>query len=277
MEKIIFYTNGCSHTAMSDTEYNTSYSEIVFKELYGEEYYMKFKLSNGISTKLLKHYIENTNENVIYQQAKHGKSNDLIFFETINFIHSCISTNKKIDLILLQWSGVNRRFHTNFEGDILNVNVHDNKGYGIKFEPVATSQTLQYMKLFEDICKFYNIKYICIPYMEVDESVFNQSIYKNQIDFTKYTTSLTEGHRNYFRKDGYSIDFHGHPNAQGVYHLSELILKLLGKNKISPIEHYFTEYDLKKQATDKEQSLMKKLYNKLGDGIFKKEWIDNFI
>lgn len=277
MNNIIIYSNGCSHTQVCDDIYCNSYSDIVFKEYYGDLLYETTYLHTGLINNKLKFTILNSNKkNTIFRQSLYGKSNDLIFFETINFINLIYSENKNIDLLLVQWSGVNRRIHSEPDGTITNINPHDSPELGVKFEPLATEQTLQYMKLLEDICNLYNIKYVCIPYMEVDNKVFETSIYRNQINFLNYTASILVGHRNDFRKNGLAVDFHGHPNAHGVYELAKLICEKLGIDKINNKEFYFTDTELNHSPNKREQSLIKKYFKELGDGftdIIKKDLI----
>lgn len=266
MDNIIIYSNGCSHTEVPDTEYQSSYTDIVFQEVFKTTDYIIKPISSGVINSDSKDEIEIPNENVIFRQARFGKSNDLIFFETINFINYIYSIGKKIDLITLQWSGPNRRFHTDHNGTIFNVNPHDFSELGIKFEPIATEHTIHFMKLFQDICKLYKIKYICIPYMEVDNKVFKKNLYKDTLDFSNYTTSIIKGHRNDFRKKRLVVDLQGHPSAKGIYEIGKTICNKFNINSIKNIEHYFSKKDLVRTLLkEKDKQVLKTHFTELGD------------
>jgi len=269
---MIVYINGCSHTKGGEDNFSNSYVDIVVKEL-SDEPHESIILDNGLNNKKLKKIINTNKQNCVYKHAFYGKSNDLIMLETINFIYSMNSLNKKIDLLLIQWTGVNRRFQSEPNGDVTNINPHDLPDRGLKFEPIATEQTLQYMKLIQDLCILYNIDYVCVPYMEVDESVLKDNIFKNDIDFSKYTCPIEIGHRNEFRKNGWAMDIHGHPNGMGIYKLAEMILKILGKSTLRDINFYFSHKESNYYVDSKQFELNKKYYKELGEGFIPKNII----
>lgn len=257
---MIIYSNGCSHTKTADFFFSHGYFDIVAKELFNSDYNIHDLNEN-------KEFINKSfdSKNIVFKQSECGKSNDLIFYETINFIYSVLNTNLKPNLLLIQWSGPNRRFHTDFDGNIINVNPHDNSELGIKFEPLASIQSLQFMILLQDVCNLYNIDYIFIPYMELDkESCQNNELVK-KLNTSKYTTSIFEGHRNSFRKNGMSMDLQGHPNFYGIYFLSKKILDILGYS-IQPIEKYIEPRDIVLSKHEKE-NFIKKYSNELGDAV----------
>jgi hypothetical protein len=269
---MIIYSNGCSHTRGGEDFFSNSYVDIVVKEL-SDEPHESIDLSDGLYNKELKKIINTNKKNCLYKHAFYGKSNDLIMLETVNFIYSMNNLNKKIDLLLIQWSGVSRRFHSLPNGVVLNINPHDYPEKGLKFEPIATEQTLQYMKLIQDLCVLYDINYVCIPYMEVDQSVLKHNIFKNDIDFSKYTCPIEIGHRNDFRKNGWAIDIHGHPNGAGIYKLAEMILKIVGKSNLKDINFYFNEKEQNYYINNQEFRLNKKYYKELGEGFIPKNII----
>jgi len=269
---MIIYSNGCSHTRGGEDFFSNSYVDIVVKELSNESHKI-INLNDRLDNKELKKIINTNKKNCVYKHAFYGKSNDLIMLETINFIYSMNSLNKKIDLLLIQWSGPNRTFHSLPSGDVLNINPHDYPEKGLKFEPIATEQTLQYMKLIQDLCVLYNINYVCIPYMEVDESVLKYNIFKNDIDFSKYTGLIEIGHRNDFRKNGWAMDIHGHPNGLGIYKLAEMILKIVGKPNLKDINFYFSTEEQNFYINKQEFRLNKKYYKELGEGFIPKNII----
>ena len=50
-------------------------------------------------------------ENQLIDYSDHGKSNDLIYYETLHFLLSLQKKGLKPDFVVIQWSGVNRRVH----------------------------------------------------------------------------------------------------------------------------------------------------------------------
>ena len=263
---MIIYNNGCSHTKTGEDFFSHGYFDIVCKELFNNDYQsvtLERGLYNYEKNKLLKLKLNSTN--ILFKHALSGKSNDLIFFETLNFIYTTLDTELKPNLIIIQWSGPNRRFHSEPDGGIIDINPHDNTDLGIKFEPLATEQTLQYMITLQDVCKLHNIEFIFIPYMELDKDVSETSPITNQLNLDKFTTSLIEGHRNFFRESGYSMDLQGHPNFYGIYYIAKLILKILNKD-IGPIENYIETSDIDKSKKQL-QNFIKKYGSKLGEGV----------
>jgi len=263
---MIIYNNGCSHTKTGEDFFSHGYFDIVCKELFSNDYHtvaLERGLYNYEKNKLSKLKLDSTN--ILFKHALSGKSNDLIFFETLNFIYTTLGTKLKPNLIIIQWSGPNRRFHSEPDGGIIDINPHDNTDLGIKFEPLATEQTLQYMITLQDICKLHNIEFIFIPYMELDKEVVETSPIVKQLNLNKFTTSLIEGHRNLFRQSGYSMDLQGHPNFYGIYQIAKLILEILNKD-IGLIENYIEKDDIKKSKKPL-QNFIKKYGNKLGEGV----------
>jgi hypothetical protein len=236
---MIIYNNGCSHTYEAYTKFSNSYIDIVaseltdfkFKSIYPSRGFFKKDRNNSIA-----------DNHIIYKNAYNGKSNDLIFFETLNFIYTKLFQNQKIDLLVIQWSGPNRRFHSLPNGKIANINLYDNYELGVKFEPLATEQTLHYMKVLQDLCQMYDINYVFIPYMEMDETVANNHPILKLLNKDKFTGSIIEGHRRDFLKKNLTRDVGGHPNMYGVYKLAELILGVLGLSLTREIKHYFKNF-----------------------------------
>jgi len=266
---MIIYSNGCSHTKFGDDFFSISYPEIVIKEMCDDDYVVD-DLDRGFDNTeknriLNKKY---SSKNILFKHAFYGKSNDLIFYETLNYLYTTLNSDKKPDLLIIQWSGPNRRFHTDVYGTIIDVNLHDNPELGVKFEPIASEQTLQYMIALQDICKLHKIKYIFIPYMELDESVVLKSPLYEKINLNNYTIDIVEGHRNYFRKNFLVVDIQGHPNFYGIYEISKLILKKLDY-QISDISKYITESDIRDSVfVDKnDKNFIQKFAYRLGDGV----------
>ena len=244
---MIIYSNGCSHTSDVKQNYDNVYIDILANEVL--ENYKTIKVQEGYYNKFKNFNFKDldTDTNYLLKNADHGKSNDLIFFESYNIIKDSIINNVKLDFVIIQFSGVNRRIHSNPDGSLLKVNPFDNSEMGVKFEPFATEQSLQYILILQDLLKKHSIKYCFIPYMEFDSDTLDKSSNLKLIDNNYLTTSLKEGHRNSFRKKGFVMDASGHPNHQGYYILAKIILKKLGlSDKINPIEDYFSKKTIKK-------------------------------
>ena len=100
-----------------------------------------------------------------------------------------IINNVKLDFVIIQFSGVNRRIHSNPDGSLLKVNPFDNSEMGVKFDPFATEQSLQYILILQDLLKEHSINYCFIPYMEFDSDTLDKS---SNLKFTlKYIISPT--------------------------------------------------------------------------------------
>lgn len=285
---MIYYSNGCSHT--EDFPFQTpSYIDIVADVLFEGQEFETHIVTYDIVSNSFKKIVDNSNRKFsltngdskikVIKNAKSSKSNDLIFYETVNFIYEMVNQNEKIDFISVQLSGVNRRFFFDIYGNIMNITPHDNVNMGVKFEPFATEHTLQYIILLQNLFEKFDINYCFIPYMELDCDVYQNSNLSTHINTEKFTSTIDVGHRDSFRRDGLARDEQGHPNCKGYYELAKKTLNiLLGDDyQIKPIEYYFSESDFNyiKQTN---QNLIQKNYKKLGDAtndILKK--INNLI
>jgi len=266
---MIIYSNGCSHTADMKQNYDNVYIDILANEVL--QNYKTIKVQEGHYNKFKNFNFKDldTDTNYLLKNAEHGKSNDLIFFESYNIIKDSIIINVKLDFVIIQFSGVNRRIHSNADGSLLKVNPFDNSEMGVKFDPFATEQSLQYILILQDLLKEHSINYCFIPYMEFDSDTLDKSSNLKFIDTKYLTTNLYDGHRNNFRTNGYVMDAPGHPNHQGYYILAKIILKNLGlSDKINPIEDYFSDRIIKRDKKYNSSFLrwIKKNGNMLSDG-----------
>lgn len=276
---MLIYSNGCSHTAKY-FQYTYNYIDIISDVLVNNKDYIKIDIEEeGIhpfKNKLFK-FIENfTKEpyDALFMNAKAGKSNDLIFYETYNFVKTLVTNNIKLDYAIIQFSGVNRRFYTTADGMIINVTPAEEREEirkQIKFEPIATEQSLQYMLILQDLLKSNNIKYCFIPYMEFDSTVIRDSSISKLIDTDFLIKDLELGCRNEFRKNGLSRDHAGHPNVYGYYEIAKLVLEKLNLiDKLNHIDKYFTKLELdhhylKKVNKDLKERFIKEYGSELGE------------
>lgn len=244
---MIIYSNGCSHTAGHRERYK---SHIRHTASMLMKYFKLVDITHEVFTVKL-NYDNHFQNDVLFFEADSGKSNDLIFFETYNFINNSIEKGFHIDYAVIQWSGVNRRLHTKFDGNLVYITPHDNFEFGIKFEPLATTQTIQYMHILQNLFESNNIEYAFIPYMGIDNDIFNKFYLSKKLNLDKFTTHPTTGHMNNFLKNGLTVDEEGHPSELGSYELSKLTLSILGKKELI-ISH-----------DDLVERYSKNLYNKL--------------
>ena len=237
---MILYSNGCSHTTKNHP-YFKSYIDLVADTLMGT--YDELSLGANINDINELHDISDnviTDQDLLIRGEHHGKGNDTILFETYNCIKSLVSENIKIDYVVIQFSGVNRRIHTTPNGEYEFINPFTNSELGVKFEPVATEQSLQYILILQDLFKSNNIKYCFIPYMEFDATVLKNSNITKLIDNDFLIRGLEVGCRNEFRSKGRTCDAPGHPNTLGYYELAKLVLEKFNlEEQLKPIDVYF--------------------------------------
>jgi len=269
---MIIYSNGCSHTAAT-IDYDIYYIDILAKVLNDKPSYEWINPTEGHynTFKNIDFKSLSKNKNYLLKHAEHGKSNDLIFFETYNMVIDSVRCNNKIDYAIIQFSGVNRRLQTIPDVDkdvkLIHVNPHDNSHLGVKLEPFASEQSLQYLLILQELFKTHNIPYVFIPYMEFDNNVLELTDKLHLIDTTRLTCSLYDGHRTDFRKRGYCRDAAGHPNYRGYYELAMKCLDILNKEGIKPVEVYYSKE--KRMFDDdlaEKQNFVKLFSKNLGDG-----------
>ena len=248
---MILYSNGCSHTAVKenaaahiffDSLWMTKrYHEIGVCDLYCNRVRMDHGEPFGNSKndwKTIKSALENKGA-LHFHHADHGKNNQRIFIETIDFVSKLINENKKPNFCIIQWSGPNRKLDFDYKSSYtydyseyndmfthsLNVNPHDYSKKGLLVEPFASKTTLQYMLMLQYFFVSYGIEYAFIPYMELQKDDILQAEY-NLLDKSKLTTNPFIGHRNNFRKRNLVIDFNGHPNLIAGNYLTEKLYEI---------------------------------------------------
>lgn len=226
------YSNGCSHTAGHLSPRGHSHIKFTSYQIMGDYKLIDVDIPfKSPKFNYNKHFLNNEG-NKLFFEASNGKSNDLIFFETYNFINNSLKNNIKIDYVVIQWSGANRTFYTLPNGGIDNINLFDNTHLGIKFEPMASLQTIQYMHILQELFDKNNIEYAFIPYMELDSKSFNKFDLSKSLDLSRFTEHPTKGHLNYFLKNKEFIcDEQGHPSNKGSYYISKLTLNILNKSE----------------------------------------------
>lgn len=233
---MIIYTNGCSHTAGHCMKRNKTWPSIVMKSIIGNQ-----NFSNNTSPSTIK-----PNTNVLYNQAMHGAGNDYIFHRSLETISGLLNSGIKPDYVLLQWSGPNRRMHSDIEGGYVFVNPHDNTELGVKFEPMGSEHTLHYMFAMQEILKSNDINYFFFNYMGLDKIVKKSSVY-SKLDLDRvlhFNSNITpfDGLIEFFKANNMNCDEGGHPNDMGNYFIGKHITEKLGYECVDYSEFYNAMY-----------------------------------
>jgi|TARA_A200000159_G_scaffold58360_1_gene53843 hypothetical protein len=261
---MILFTNGCSHTAGVCVLPPLTWPWMLTRSLIDEEWKTPInEIENNPQDYISK------DENQLIDYSDHGKSNDLIYYETLHFLLSLQKKGLKPDFVVIQWSGVNRRVHSIPGGSgvnygLINVNPHDNAEFGPWFEPYASKHTLQLMLHLQMYLKSNDIKYAFIPYMEVDK----RNKFLVELDFldeTKCTTSPLIGHRNEFRRKGLSGDTHGHPNLLANYLLTSEVMEILDCGEVKGLSFFTNGKTSLKNEIIKRQYERKFIKDKIDD------------
>jgi hypothetical protein len=273
---MILYVNGCSHSAGHCQGRIKTYSHIVASSIFGKGNFEVIELLNRTSNPnnfslydILISKIENKNNYLIFQ-AQHGKSNDRIFFESLNFLYECLKHNIQVNHSIIQWSGPNRTIKIEPKNNnhcvVNDINPHDGYEFGLKFEPFASIHTLQFMLVLQELYEKYNVNYAYIPYMELDKEVINNFFMFEQVNLNKFTTNPTKGYRNYFRKRGWVCDEQGHPSDYAHYYMAVEALKVLGEDSLIGLYDYYNFNELVFEIQyDTDIKFVKKNSNILGD------------
>ena len=240
------FTNGCSHTAGHCVSKPYTWPELFMNSIvkeytplypyieqrYDWNEYIDYSCNSVPIPEDLNVWYGNTEGNhKLLELSDHGKSNEEIYYETLHFLLELENRNNLPDIVIIQWSGVNRRLHTEpsrsdkIEEGIVRVNPKDNSELGLLFEPYASKHTLQMMLHLQTYLKSKNIPYVFIPYMRV-RSENKYLIELNYLDASRLTCSVLYGHTDEFRNRYLTCDY-GHPNLLGCYVLTSKILEVL--------------------------------------------------
>ena len=219
---MLIYVNGCSHSIGIRQTY--SWSSILIKSICRDGYYFNSNSVDDIKLVL--------DRNVLYNFSDSGKANDMIYYETLEFLSKCKAKNTKPDYVFIQWSGPSRVTRQNYEGDTIFLGPGDNDINILSFEPFASRRTVSYMFSLQEILKSMDIEYYFCNYMELDLGIKKYHL-TNEIDFEKFISFNEESHpmfdgfRNLMRKYGYCSDANGHPNFFGHWYISNKFLEKL--------------------------------------------------
>jgi hypothetical protein len=219
---MLIYVNGCSHTA-ENINFNTDSSPYLINSWAGVVL-NKFDNKQGI----------------LINEARNGAGNDYIFHTTLEAVSKYIREGNTPSYVIIQWSGPNRRIHCNEDGELLFVNLYDHTQYYVKFEPMASLQTIHYMYSIQEFLKQHKINYFFIPYMALDESVKKTSIFNlidmdRVVDFNMGVDVLFKGVIDHILKNSLNRDAQGHPNEFGYQEIANKVLSHISKTMIKNI------------------------------------------
>ena len=228
---MVLYVNGCSHSVGACVGHSDNWARSLMKELTSShDFYTSVHLDE----------FKRTNENLLFNCARNGSGNDYIFHSTLEHITALINKSLKPDLVVIQWSGPNRRYSITPDGDVFFINLYDNVEYHIKFEPMGTENTIHYMFLMQEFLKSNGIEYYFFNYMKLDQSMVNSFLFK-KLDFDNFVDfGLGRGIMNYglmslIKEMGYGCngDIDLHPNLIGNKFIKDEIIKKMNKTDYS--------------------------------------------
>ena len=200
---MILYTNGCSITHGYLVGFENSWANIIAKN----------------------------NDLDLINDSQCGAGNDFIFHKSLESISKLIDEIKTPELVIIQWSGPNRRLHCDINGNYYYVNLTDHLKYQPKYEPMGSEHTLHYMFSLQEFLKINSIKYYFFNYMDLNQSIKLLNIY-NKIDWEcDYEINMI-----HLKKNGLVADDFGHPSLEGQYWIANNISKKLNYDKIDYIK-----------------------------------------
>jgi hypothetical protein len=239
---MFLYVNGCSHSEdlwqEKDEERNGSFvwSQHLIKNFVKDFKY--FRLVGGRPEKrphFLGEKLPNLNvynllniDNLLINDSISGSGNDRIFHGSLESLVKMIKVGKSPDLVVIQWSGPNRREYCDIDGKPLFVSPSENSHLHPKFEPMASTHTVHYMFILQEFLKKHKINYYFFTYFGLDKSIQNLHVY-NLLDRSKFidfgNNTIFNGLIDLILNNRFNRDEHGHPNQIGAKFISDNIFK----------------------------------------------------
>jgi len=233
---MFIYSNGCSHTFR---DHENGYLSLIFKKIFKSS--DTFKIIQSIEylfggkSEQIQHenVVDNliTTDNGIVSSAYDGKSNQIIFLESVEYINQCISKGKKPNHVIIQWTGPSRLIRMEpTEKSYLWVDCNPNDYIKhTMFEPMASITTLMYIYNMQTFLKSHNIDYTFLCYIELDSFVTKLDTFK-LIDLDKFISyekehPITYGLRNAFLSKGWCDDEAGHPDLNAHIYMFDKIIQ----------------------------------------------------
>jgi len=239
---MILYTNGCSNTyGFCKDSIHCTWPNIVLKSLVYPDHIKNYSLANT-KQNIIPPKEELITGDILINEAMTGGGNDYIFHSTIESISKLLKYENKPDLVIIQWSGTNRKIHVKENGDELLIQPNQYPHYEIKWEPIGSKHTIHYAFMLQEFLKKNNINYLFFNYMAWDRRIKNYSVYSELdldkwIDFGWGKEVLLKGIKDYIVESGLSCDESGHPDVNGSYWIGKHILDKLNQS-ILPITHF---------------------------------------
>lgn len=230
------FINGCSHSAIGDTEIVSTKNRLVPLQSLRQSWITKLSadlsirnLYSKISSKpffskaydgfrdVLESFLQINSDEFILTLAEDGKGNDSIFMDTMSTLYNFKKLNIKLDFVVVQWSGPSRRLVSGPESQVYQFSTpHEYFEYGVNLEPAGSFITINNMMILQNYLKDNNINYTFLNYFPLDKQLIDSYAFK-ELDLSKFLVykknhPIFDGWIDSIKKDGLSIDKHGHPN-----------------------------------------------------------------
>lgn len=231
---MILLTNGCSHSVPVKEVPNTEWCSLVSNKM-GISHYVWMGKHDDFFFNDRNLYLDSISklpeDDFTFSLASSGKSNDCIYFETIETIERLLKLNKKPDLVLIQWSGPSRRITMDITDDRVFCVTPDDIIENVAiphFEPLASELTTRYSSLLSHYLKEKGIKYKFLFYFKIDERVLGRDILLDTKNYISFPNGLIE----YIKKHNLTWDVIGHPSVDGHRYISNLFLEHQVKKEV---------------------------------------------
>jgi hypothetical protein len=230
---MILLTNGCSQSVPVRSKIGTDWCSIISKQMGISDITLMGPFENYFFNNN-DFYLNTINklphDNFTFSLASSGKSNDSIYFETIETIERLMLDDKKPNLVLIQWSGPSRRLTMDLESETIFCVTPDDIIENVAiphFEPLASELTLRYVSLLSNYLLEKNIQYKFLFYFDIDKRCLNRNILLNTSNFINFPNGLM----GYMKQNNLTWDSAGHPSLKGHVYISNLFLENLHKEK----------------------------------------------
>jgi len=238
---MVLYVNGCSHSddlwQEKDKELNGSFvwayhliknftSNFDYYRIIGNTLEVRpFIINNKQPEVRIDKSLKIVNDTLINDSVS-GSGNDRLFHTTLESLTKLIESGNKPNLVVLQWTGVNRREDCGTNGEPLFITLFDNIERHLKFEPMGTTHTAHYMFVLQEFLKNNNINYRFFTYIGVDKIIKTLSVCK-KIDLNRLVdfgnNTMFNGLIELIKENEYNRDEQGHPNERGAKFISDKI------------------------------------------------------
>jgi hypothetical protein len=237
---MLIYTNGCSHS----DDHPTLKESYVWPNQLMSGFTKSFNYYHNQSVlPLTLSEIKALDKDFLVNDARSSVGNDKIFHQSMESICKLMSTGKKPDFVIIQWSGPNRREHCLLDEKPLFVTLYDNTEYHLKYEPMGSMHTIHYVYCLQQFLINHDIPYYFFNYMQFDYSITELEIYKKVninrfVDFGLHSRTLFTGLIDLFKEKRFTRDEQGHANEEGNKFIAD---KIMEKIKNDPLNEEFIQ------------------------------------